>query len=107
MGKVLKQDMTLKHRRDELVGKLKKEKDYKKKKELAHQLWEVVGDRFELIVRRKQIAYDQLLKRLEELKKRINDQKNEIKEWGSDKFKEEAMRERIKELLEGTKFKWN
>ena len=108
LGKVLKQDMALKHRRDELVGKLKKEKDDKKKRELAHQLWEVVGDRFELIIRRKQIAYDQLLKRLEELKKQINDQKNEIKEWRGDKFKEDAMKERIKELLEGIgKFDWH
>lgn len=108
LGKVLKQDMALKHRRDDLVGKLKIEKDDKKKRELAHQLWEVVGDRFDLIIRRKQIAYDELLKRLEELKKQINDQRNEIKEWRGDKFKEDAMRERIKELLEGIpKFKWN
>lgn len=108
LGKVLKQDMMLKHRRDKLVEKLKKEKDDKKKKELAQQLWEVVGDRFDLIIRRKQIAYDQLLKRLEELKKEINDQKNEIKEWRGDEFKEKAMRERVKELLEGMpKFEWN
>jgi len=107
LGKVLKQDMALKHRRDGLVGKLKNEKDDKKKRELAHQLWEVVGDRFDLIIRRKQIAYDQLLKRLDELKKQINDQRNEIKEWRGDKFQEGAMRVRIKELLEGTKFEWN
>ncbi len=108
LGKVLKQDMALKHRRDELVGKLKKEKDDKKKKELAHHLWEVVADRFDLIVRRKQIAYDHLLKRLEELQKRINEQKNEIKKWRDNKFKEDAMKERIKDLLEGIpKFKWN
>jgi len=108
LGKVLKQDMALKHRRDDLVEKLKKERDDNKKKELARQLWEVVADRFDLIIRRKQIAYDQLLKRLEELKKEINDQKNEIKRWRGDEFKEKAMRERIKELLEGMpKFEWN
>ncbi len=108
MGKVLKQDLSLKNRRDYLLGKLKNEKDDKKKKELGAQLKEVIDDRFDLIVRRKQIAYDELLKKIKELQEQINEQKNEIRQWRNKKFKGENVIQRIKELTEGiSRFKWN
>jgi len=108
LGKVLKQDLSLKNRRDYLLAKLKSEKDDKKKKELAAQLKEIVDDRFDLIVRRKQIAYDELLKKIKELQEQINEQKNEIRQWRNKKFKGENVIQRIKELTEGiSRFKWN
>lgn len=108
LGKVLKQDLSLKNRRDFLLGKLKSEKDDKKKKELGTQLREVIHDRFDLIVRRKQIAYHDLLKKIKELQEQINARNNEIRKWRDKKFKEENVKQRIKELTEGiSKFKWN
>jgi hypothetical protein len=108
LGKVLQQDLRLKNRRDSLRGKLKKEKDGNKKKALEKQLEEVVADRFDLIVRRKQIILDELLEKIKELQKRISDQKNEIKEWRNPKFRKKAIEERIKELIaELAKFNWN
>jgi len=108
LGKVLKQDLRLKDRRADLLAKSKKEKDANKKKQLDAQLKEVVADRFDLIVRRKQIIYDELLKKIKELQEQINEQKNEIRKWRSLNFRTKAIEERIKELLEGlAKFKWN
>ncbi len=108
LGEVLKQDLTLKNRRDYLLANLKNEQDENKKKELLAQLREVTEDRFDLIVRRKQIAYDDLLKKVKELQDRINGQKDEIRKWRDEKFKEENVKQRIKELTEGIpKFNWN
>jgi len=108
LGEVLKQDLTLKNRRDYLLANLKNEQDETKKNELLAQLKEVTGDRFDLIVRRKQIAYDDLLKKVKELQDRINEQKDEIRKWRDEKFKEECVTQRIKELTEGiSKFNWN
>ena len=108
LGEVLKQDLTLKNRRDYLLANLKNEQDETKKNELLAQLKEVTEDRFDLIVRRKQIAYDDLLKKVKELQDRINEQKDEIRKWRDEKFKEENVTQRIKDLTEGiSKFNWN
>ena len=108
LGKVLKQDLSLKNRRDGLLAKRKKEKDGNKKKALDAQLREVVGDRFHLIVRRKQIILTELQKKIKELQEQIKAQNEEIREWGNAKFRSEAIEARIKELMEGlAKFKWN
>jgi hypothetical protein len=108
LGKVLKQDSALRTRCDELIAKIKSEKDDKKRAELGKHLYEVVADRFDLIVRRRQIAYEELLRRLKEMQDQINEQKNEISRWRNEKFKEENVRQRIKELTEGIpKFNWN
>lgn len=108
LGEVLKQDLSLKNRRDYLLAKLKNEKEEGKKNELLAQLKEVTEDRFDLIVRRKQIAYDDLLKKIKELQDRINEQKSEIRKWRDKNFKEENVKQRLKELTEGvSQFNWN
>jgi len=108
LGRVLKQDLALKKRRDDLIAQIKKEKDDEKRQQLAAKLREVVADRYDLIVRRKQIAYDQLQKRLGELQKQINQSRAEIGKWRDAKFKEENVKQRIKELTEDIpRFKWN
>ena len=108
LAKVLKADLELKTRRDELLAKLKTERDPKKKKKLASQLEEVVASRFDLIIRRTAIAYERLLKRLEELTKHIKDSKDQIDEWRKPQIKEENVRKRLKDLTEGIpKFNWD
>jgi len=108
LGKVLKDDLAHKKRRDDLIGKIKREKDQKKRNELGVQLHKVVAQRFDLIVRRKQIAFEQLLKRLKDLQEQINESKIDIREWRGEKFKDESVKKRIKDLTEGMpKFKWD
>jgi len=106
LGQVLKEDTALKKRRDELLAKFKNTKDSKQKKKLLGQLEDAVSARFDLIVRRKQIAYKHLLKRLEELQKKIQESRNEMGRWRSKKFKTDNVKERIKDLLDPD-FKWD
>jgi len=110
LAKVLMEDLELQKRRDDLIPRIKGEKDQKKRNELAAKLQEVVENRFELIVRRKEIAFEHLLKRLKDLQEQINKSNADIKEWRNEKFTEKIVKERIEELTKGIpklKFKWD
>lgn len=108
LARVLIEDLQLKKRRDELVRKIKAAKSEKEKKKLVAELEEVVAGRFDLIVRRKQIAYERLIKWLEELRKRIRESRGEIFKWRDEKLKNENVKQRIQDLLEEPlKFNWD
>jgi len=109
MAEVLKEDLALREREEELVSRIKAAKKETEKKELTSELEEVISRRFDLIIRRKQIAYERLLKWLEELKNRIKHSNEEIVKWQNEKFKSENVARRLKELIEGNtpKFRWD
>lgn len=108
LAKVLIEDLKLKKRRDELLKKIKAVKSENEKKKLVAELEEVVASRFDLIVRRKQIAYERLLRWLEGLQKRIRESRGEIARWRNDKLKNENVKQRTGDLLEEIpKFNWD
>jgi hypothetical protein len=108
LAEVLKEDLELKKRRDDLLRRIKSAKSEKQKKRLGTELEEVVGRRFDLIVRRKQIAYERLLKWLAELQDRVKRSSDEIAKWRDKKAREENIKKRLKDLTEGTvQFKWD
>lgn len=108
LEKVHIEDIRLQRRRDQLLGKIKATKSRSEKNKLTEELQEVVGYRYDLIVRRKQIAYEWLLKRLEELQNRINERRAEILKAQDAKVKEENIKKRTQELLEEKKgFPWD
>jgi hypothetical protein len=104
---VLKEDLKLQERRDELVAKIGAAKSENEKKKLVAQLQEVVAGRYDLIVRQRQIAYERLLRRLEELQKWINKSRAKIAEYRKKEAKVQEVNRRMQELLEGKKeFEW-
>lgn len=108
LAEVLKEDLELKEKREELRSRIKAAKSEKEKKKLVSELEEVVSRRFDLIIRRKQIEYEWLLKRIEELQKQLKESKAEIAEWRDEKFKNENVKVRLEELIsQGGKFKWD
>ncbi len=107
LADVLKEDLELKKMRDELLEKIKSAENDEEKKDLTGQLEQVVGRRFDLILRRKQFEYERLLERVEELQKRLEQSKAEIVEWRNEKTKEENVKNRLNELLGGCSFRWD
>jgi len=106
LGRVLKEKLELKEKRDRLLRRIRASKSEKDKKKLITQLEEVVSSRFDLIVREKQIAYEQLLKQLEELKKQIEESQAEVDKLMD--FKTENVKARVEGLIRRTrKFKWD
>ena len=74
--------------------------------ELVKKLENVVISRFDLIVKRNQIKYEQLRKELEELKERVKKSEAEVEKWK--KVKSEKVNERLEELINrAEKFGWD
>ena len=102
-AKVLHEDLKLRDKTDYLVSKIKHAKSENEKKRLASQLEKVLSDRYDLIVIRKQMAYERLLRRLEEMQNYIRKSRDQIEEAKKKENKNENIKERIKTLLEGNK----
>ena len=108
LAEVLREDLELKEKRDDLLKKIKVTKEENEKKKLMAQLEEVARGRFDLIVRRKEIAYEQLLKKLEDLKQQLSQSKEEIVKWKDPKFKDENVKKHIDDLIKGLpRFMWD
>jgi hypothetical protein len=104
---VLKEQLALKEKRTGLLQQIKTATDEKQKKALVGELEQVVGQQFDLIVKRKQIAYEDMAKKLEELKKEVDQRKAEVEKWKTKDFKNQQVKQRINELINETeKFEW-
>jgi len=109
LAEVLVAEMELEERQEILLNKIKAAKNEREKKKLMAQLEEVVGNQYDLIIRKKQIAYEFLLKRIEELQKELNKSREEIIKWRDEKIKAQNVKERMKELTEPSRpprFRW-
>jgi hypothetical protein len=108
LAKVLKQQMELRSKRAELLKQIRTTTDEKQKKTLTTDLEQIVGQQFDLIVKRKQMAYEDLTKKLADLQKEVDQKKTEVEKWKSKDFKSQRIKERINELLnEKEKFEWD
>ncbi|MBU1259789.1 MAG: hypothetical protein KJ757_06470 [Planctomycetes bacterium] len=106
LAEVLKQDLALKQKRNELLDKVKGATDEKKKAELTKQLKEVIGQRFDLIVQKKQLRYEELKKKLEDLQQSVNKSQTELKNMKSKKA--EQTEKHLEELLsQSEKLNWD
>jgi len=109
LAKVLIEDLRLQKRRDQLLGKIHTTTSRKEKEKLTKELEEIIGHRYDLIVTRKQIAYERLLKWLEDLQNRVKESRAEIRRARDDKVKAENVEKRKQDLLEEKKeeFRWD
>ncbi len=108
LAKVLKSQMELKNKRAELLKQIRSTTDEKQKKALNSELEQIVGQQFDLIVKRKEMAYADLTKRLADLQKEVTERKAEVEKWKGKDFKNQRVKERVTELLnEKEKFEWD
>jgi hypothetical protein len=100
LAEVMKDDLENQRRRDELLrqigGATGEEKD-----KLVAELKTVVARRFDLIMAKKQMQYDDLRKRLEELQKEVKLREGELETQKANKDK--AIEEHVAELVAGAK----
>jgi len=110
LAEVLKEDLQLRKQRNSLLVKIRSEKNADEKSELIKKLQDVVSSRYDLIVRRKQIEYENLLKKLEKLKEQVKRSETQVDKWKDTKFKEDNVKARLEELISRmgrNKFKWD
>jgi hypothetical protein len=108
LAEVLVADLQLQERRDGILNKYKNAKTDKEKEQFKSQLEEVVAARYDVLIRRKQITYEWLLKRLEDLQREVNHSKEEIIKLKDDNVKKDNVTERVKDLTgESSRFPWD
>ena len=106
LAEVFKKDMELRKQQHELLEKIKAATNDDEKKKLTTELEQTISDRFDVIVKRKQIEYEQLLKRLKNLTEEVGKSNVEIEKWKQ--TKSEKVKERLNELLSKTdRFEWD
>jgi hypothetical protein len=106
LAELLKKDLGLKEKRNELLEKLKGTTDEKQKEELTAQLKEVIGERFDVIVQKQQLKYDELKKKLEELQKDVNKSQAELENYKNNK--EELTKKHLDDLINKSgQFDWD
>ncbi len=108
LAEILKQQQELDRQRDGLMRKIGKAKDEKEKEKLVEELGKVLGKKFDLIVRRKQMAFEQLRERLAELEKQVKESEAKVERWQKVEFKQEQIKNRLAELVgKSEKFDWD
>ncbi|MHC4149570.1 MAG: hypothetical protein ACYSR5_08810, partial [Planctomycetota bacterium] len=106
LAAVLKEDLELKEQRAELLEEIESASD-EEKEALTEELKEVVSRRFDLIVKRKELEYEQLRKKVAELQERVDKSEAKMETWREAEFKSESIESRVKELLGNSdEFKW-
>jgi hypothetical protein len=105
LAEVLKEDLILRENQKQLVDKIKAAVNENEKKDLTKKLEAVTGQRFDSVIKRKQIEYEQMKDRIQQLQKRVQQSQAEIEKWKASK--NEKVKERMQELLSNTeKFQW-
>lgn len=103
-AKVLKEDITLKQARDKTIKKLKNAKG-KQKEQLKAELEEIVTERFDIVIKKKEFKYNALKQKLEKMQKQVAKRQAELDKLVQSK--DEAIVDRIKELIgESEKLNW-
>jgi len=106
LAEILKADMELKAGRDELLDELCTEADEQRRAELTEDLRAVLSRRFDLIIRRKQIAYEQLREKLERLREHVKQSQADLDKWSQSK--QQQVEQRLAELVGRTEeFNWD
>jgi len=108
LAEAMAQSKQLKKQRNELLEKIKAATDDQQKTLLTAQLKDVVGKRFGLILKRKQIRYQMLQKKLEKMQKRLEKSGSQLEQWKEPAFKETNVNKRVEKLIAKTEqFKWD
>ena len=90
----------------ELLKKLRRTTDPDKKEQVTAQLRDLISQRFDLIIKRKEIQYQRLLKQLEELKGEVKTREAELAEYRANK--DQHISSRIEDLVQKTeRFEWD
>ncbi|MHC4213563.1 MAG: hypothetical protein ACYSWP_09350 [Planctomycetota bacterium] len=108
LAEILKKDISLRRQRMKLTRQIRGSEDEDKKKALKTELEAVVGQRYDLLITRKQLEYEQLRKKLAQLKAELEKKQADVTKWQKPDFKTKSVKDRVEELTSGKrKFRWD
>ncbi len=99
LAEILKTDLELKDQRDELLQEILAAEG-SEREQLIEELREVISIRFDLIVRQKELQYENLRERLERLEHQLEKREAEVRKL--EEKKDDAVESRLSELVDET-----
>jgi hypothetical protein len=97
LAKLIRQDIELKAQIEQKLEQIRQSANDKEKQKFTDELQQLISKRFDNIVAQKQIRYQELNKRLENLKKEITKQEFELEKLKGKK--NEEVKKRVDELV--------
>ncbi len=106
LASLMKKDIDLVDRQEEILRAIKSTEDGKGNEALTAELMTVVAARFDLILKKRQMRFDELKERLTQLENEIRKQEADLEELS--KQRDEQTQKRVAELLaDDTQIKWD
>ena len=107
LAQVLKDDLVLVEKRDALLKELAAA-PAEKKDTVTAELKDVLSQRYDIILKRREIAYTELNKKLQDLQKEASEKQAELEKWKDPAVKSQTIDAHLKELTSGKEqFKWD
>ena len=100
MAKLLKEDIEIKSQEQKILDQISATTDESQKKKLTEELQTLVSKRFDVIVAQKQLRYQTLNKRLEEMKKEVQKQQADLGKLKGKK--DDEVKKRLDSLINKT-----
>ena len=108
LGKILRSQEELNISESRCLEIIRGDSGSEEKNAAVETLKEVLSRKYDLIVARKKMVYEQLSKRLEELQKQVNESQSMIDKYQEADFKEGQLKARLEELIGKERgFDWN
>ncbi|ARN56752.1 hypothetical protein [Sedimentisphaera salicampi] len=101
MAELMKNDLELKERRDQITKQLRSCEDEQEKKELKNELRDIVSMRFNVILEKRRLKLEDLKEKLKQIEKEINKQQNDLETL--DDQRDSLIKSRMEELVEESK----
>jgi len=106
LASLMKMDVDLLERRAEIIAAIQKAEDQKSKDKLSEELKTVVEARFDLILKKRQMRFDELKERLTQLQAEIKKQEADLDTLSAQR--DTQVQKRVEELLtEDKEIKWD
>lgn len=106
LAEVLKKELKLNQQRNDLLEKFSAAADDKQKETIKAELKDVLNQMFDVKLQKKQIGFENLKKKLEELQKSVNKSQTELEKFRNDK--DAQVNKELENITSPSgKFNWN
>jgi hypothetical protein len=99
LANILIYDLNLEETQTRLLMQIRNTPNEQERNRLTGLLRGVLSDRYDVIIKRKQLQYEQLLKKLVDLQKQINSSMDDIKRWEDPNLKDEQIKTQMKIMI--------
>ncbi len=108
LAEVLKEDLALNQKRNDLIEQIRDVNDSQQQETLTAELKEVIEQKYDVLLKRREIAYQQLEEKLKDLQDQLDKSYERLETWRDPQFKQAEVQKRLEKILgQSDEFKWD